>query len=210
MFAYCQNNPIMGYDPTGCWNWGGFWTGVAIVAVGVAIIGLTVATAGAASTLAATAVVAIGTGAGVATIETGVAITAAAVTDSTAVIDISYTDGMSSQKYGYSAVIDYGENTLEVYSHYGATSSSSYSITYGAGIVNNYNNLGDYGGDFVDVSASMNYKGIDYGIDGCWDPDGDGTSAVLGTVGISLPPIGASSDIVVGYDYYAPCFSFSW
>lgn len=25
MFAYCSNNPVMGYDPTGEWDWGKFW-----------------------------------------------------------------------------------------------------------------------------------------------------------------------------------------
>ena len=29
MFAYCGNNPVTGYDPTGCWDWGIF-TNIAI------------------------------------------------------------------------------------------------------------------------------------------------------------------------------------
>ena len=24
LFSYCGNNPVTGYDPTGCWNWGIF------------------------------------------------------------------------------------------------------------------------------------------------------------------------------------------
>ena len=38
MFAYCNNNPVMGYDPTGEWNWGKFWDGV--VSVGAAVVGV--------------------------------------------------------------------------------------------------------------------------------------------------------------------------
>lgn len=38
MFAYCSNNPVMGYDPTGEWNWGKFWDGV--VSIGAAVVGV--------------------------------------------------------------------------------------------------------------------------------------------------------------------------
>ena len=42
MFAYCSNNPVMGYDPTGEWDWGKFWDSVvsfgATVAGGAAAI----------------------------------------------------------------------------------------------------------------------------------------------------------------------------
>ncbi|MDD4077764.1 MAG: hypothetical protein PHT03_07325 [Bacilli bacterium] len=33
LFAYCGNNPIMGYDPEGTWNWGRFWKGVVVVGI---------------------------------------------------------------------------------------------------------------------------------------------------------------------------------
>lgn len=200
----------MGFDPSGCWNWGGFWAGVGIAAAGLAIIGLTVVTAGAATPLAAAAISAVGTGVGVAAVETGVAVTAAAATDSVAVLDVSCTDGSTSQKYGYSIVFDFGSNTGEVYSHYGTATSSSYSCSYGAGVVYNYNNPGDYGGSFIDVSASITKGGIDFGIDGCWDPSLKGTSAIMGTVGISLPPLRISPPITAGYDYYIPCCTFGW
>lgn len=200
----------MGYDPLGSFNWGGFLAGVAIIAIGVAAIAITVATAGAASPLAATAVASVGTAISVATIETGAAITAAAATDSAAVLDVSCTDGMSSQKYGCSFVIDFGNETVEAYSHYGTTTSSSYSVTYGAGVVFNYKDLTDYGGDFVDVSGSVGYNGFDYGMDICWDPSLKGTAAVSGTVGFSLPPIRGGSGVDVGYDYYTPIWSFGW
>lgn len=39
MFAYCGNNPVMGYDPTGHWDWGGVIAGLIFVAIsGVAAI----------------------------------------------------------------------------------------------------------------------------------------------------------------------------
>lgn len=167
MFAYCDNNPVMGYDPLGCFDLGGFLTGVAIVAVGAAVIGLTVVTAGAATPLAAVAITSVGTAIGVAAIETGASITAAAATDSTAVLDFSYSNGATSTKYGYSAVIDFGNDTAEFYSHVGTMTSSSYGCAYGTGLVFNYNDLGDYGGSFVDFSGSINYRGADYGIDVC-------------------------------------------
>ena len=53
LYAYCNNNPVMGYDPTGHWDWGQFWKGVAVVAVAAAVVAITVATAGATSGLGA-------------------------------------------------------------------------------------------------------------------------------------------------------------
>ena len=46
LWAYCCNNPVMGYDPYGTWDWGRFLKGFAIVAVAVAAVALTVATLG--------------------------------------------------------------------------------------------------------------------------------------------------------------------
>ena len=56
LFAYCGNNPVMGYDPTGAWNWGVF----AKVALTVAVVGLCLTGVGfvaaAAATVATTSV----------------------------------------------------------------------------------------------------------------------------------------------------------
>ena len=38
LFAYCGNNPVMGYDPAGTWDWGTFWGGVDLLSVGIAAI----------------------------------------------------------------------------------------------------------------------------------------------------------------------------
>ena len=35
MFAYCGNNPVMGYDPTGHVDWGEFLSGVSLLSVGI-------------------------------------------------------------------------------------------------------------------------------------------------------------------------------
>ena len=43
MFAYCGNNPVMGYDPTGAVDWGTFAEGAGLVSVG--LTALVVATA---------------------------------------------------------------------------------------------------------------------------------------------------------------------
>ena len=41
LYAYCSNNPVMGYDPMGTWNWRNFWDGV-VTAVSV-VAGVVVA-----------------------------------------------------------------------------------------------------------------------------------------------------------------------
>ena len=42
MYAYCGNNPVMGYDPTGEWNWSTFWsvTNVVLSAVAGVVAGV--------------------------------------------------------------------------------------------------------------------------------------------------------------------------
>jgi RHS repeat-associated protein len=46
LYAYCFNNPVMGYDPTGHWDWGQFWRTVGVVALaGVAIAAVAAVTA---------------------------------------------------------------------------------------------------------------------------------------------------------------------
>ena len=40
LFAYCGNNPVMGYDPDGTWDWGKFWATIAgIVSVTLIVVG---------------------------------------------------------------------------------------------------------------------------------------------------------------------------
>ena len=210
MFAYCGNNPIMGVDPTGCWNWGGFWAGVATVVVGVAIIAAAVATAGAAAPLAAAAISTVGTAVGAAVTATGAATTYAAATETPMVVDVSVTDGYTNDKHGYSVVIDFESDSVsfDTYYHYGKT-SAGYSFAYGVGFVDGYDEPGDYGGYFIDGTASYSHNGIDYGIDVCTDPSEPFAkcSAALLTVGVSAPN---SKPVNVGVDYYVPISYIEW
>lgn len=86
LYAYCGNNPVMGYDPTGTWDWGKFWAITGIV-VGTALfvisiiasagtVGALVGVGAAALGLSATAASAISTAATIGTyiVATGVAI----------------------------------------------------------------------------------------------------------------------------------------
>ena len=82
MFAYCGNNPVMGYDPTGEWNWSKFFSGANLLAVGAMAVATaaTVLTCGAASPLMV-GVAAVTATAGLATAVNGVAEVVEAGTD---------------------------------------------------------------------------------------------------------------------------------
>ena len=53
MFAYCGNNPVMGYDPTGEFSWGKLFSGASLLAIGITACAaaVTVVTAGACTPL---------------------------------------------------------------------------------------------------------------------------------------------------------------
>ena len=59
MFAYCGNNPVMGYDPTGHFNWGKLFNGASLLAIGITACAaaLTVVSAGACTPLLVAATV---------------------------------------------------------------------------------------------------------------------------------------------------------
>ncbi len=38
LFAYCNNNPVMGIDPTGCFSWNSLWKGIGLVIVGIGAV----------------------------------------------------------------------------------------------------------------------------------------------------------------------------
>ena len=46
LYAYCGNNPVMGYDPEGTWNWSAFGLIAAIVVSAVVGVALTIASGG--------------------------------------------------------------------------------------------------------------------------------------------------------------------
>ena len=43
LYAYCRNNPVMGYDPNGTWDWGSFWKKTFGIAMGLGLLAITVA-----------------------------------------------------------------------------------------------------------------------------------------------------------------------
>ena len=81
LYAYCNNNPVMGYDPTGHWDWGTFWTGVGMIATAVTAIALVVTTLGAGTPLAISIVAGVTAAAGVLTGVNGIATVIEAGTD---------------------------------------------------------------------------------------------------------------------------------
>ena len=64
MFAYCLNNPVTGYDPTGEWDWASIGSGISHLATGLAAVaaGALVIIAGAPVAMTAVAAVTIGAG----------------------------------------------------------------------------------------------------------------------------------------------------
>ena len=74
LFAYCGNNPVMGSDPTGEWDWGTFLNGASLIATGAMAIAAaaTVLTCGAAAPLMV-AVATVTASAGVLTVANGAA-----------------------------------------------------------------------------------------------------------------------------------------
>ena len=81
MFAYCGNNPVTGYDPTGEWDWGGFLVGLAIAVASVVAVAVSVVTCGAATPLV--------TGIAAPALATGGTIMYAAATESQMDVDYS-------------------------------------------------------------------------------------------------------------------------
>lgn len=194
----------MGYDPSGLINWGGVFAGIVIGAIAVAAIAVTVATAGAASPFAAAVVTTVGTTVSAALVEASVVTTVGAVAEVPVVYDVTVVGG--DDRVGASLVYDFGENTSDYYLHTGKQSKDDFSITFGSGFVFNYDKVGDYGGTFLDVSASADYKGASLGLDYCTSPENltDGykkSHALLLTSGYSCS-LTNSKLPTFSYDYY--------
>lgn len=193
-FSYCMNNPVMGYDPTGYWDWGGVVTGLGIIAVTVIIV---------ASCGVATPVAALVAGAA---ITTGITMTYAAATDSAMVVDLSgsipspipWTYG----KGGASIIIDFGSDEANLYLHGGGGIGYSSGVSYSSGLLSNYENPQDYAKDFTNVSA-----GFDIGLDHCWTPQ-DGVTESTQATSVTFS---SGLSFGVGYDYYSePIKLFEW
>ena len=207
MFAYCNNNPITGYDPEGLVNWGGVAVGIGIGILAIAAVALTVATAGAASPLLAVVGSSVGTAMSAALIETSIVTTTGAIAEVPVVYDTTVVAGNT--RVGYSAIYDFGNDTADLYMHRGAQNQYEFSATWGTGFVFNHTERGSYAGEFVDTSYSTNYRGANVGLDFCTSPDNlnadnfmqEGTSALLFTSGIGSS-IFRSRAPLIAYDYY--------
>ena len=140
MYAYCGNNPVMGYDPTGHWDLGGILVGVALVIIsGVALyFGSWKTELGLSTTIAV--------------MTTGIVMTYAAATDSAMVLDVSasYSLLLFYGKIGGSVVIDFGKDEAYAYGHRGNGVGYTRGISYSVGIVENFNDPSDYAGEFCD------------------------------------------------------------
>ena len=204
MFAYCNNNPVMGYDPTGLINWGGIAVGLGLALLTVAVVAATVTTAGAASPLLATVITTIGTVASTALAEATVVTTVGAYYEAPVVYDVTVVGGYDRE--GVSLVYDFKENTADYYLHTGTQNKSDLSVTLGSGFVENYDKPGDYAGEFLDVSWSAKYKGALLGADYCTSPSNfrngyKDSHALLWTSGFSFSPY-SSKTPTFSYDYY--------
>ena len=203
LYAYCNNNPLLRYDPTGNWSWGGVLAGLAIAAVGVVAIVATVATGGAATPLAASLLYTTCLTAGCATTATGLSIVHAAANDSVVVLDL--TVSAQRKRQGASLVMDFGNRTCELYAHVGYGTSDGPGISWSAGAVSGYDKLGDYAGDFIEQGASYNGSGLSY----CQDPsmpfrEGPRATSMSFSFGIKRFIAGVS------YDYYSPVCSWEF
>ena len=79
MFAYCQNNPVSGYDPTGLVDWGGVLVGVGILGIGVLALSAAFLMAPTAGPLVGAVLSTVGLAAGAGAVETGAVVTVGAV-----------------------------------------------------------------------------------------------------------------------------------
>ena len=197
MYAYCSNNPVMGYDPSGYVSWWGVLAGTLIAVAGIAIA---VASYGIGSSVGA-ALVFKG---GVIIATTGIFTVGCAIEETVVAMDISGTDE-SGNKQGLSLVVDFENKTLDLYGHYGKTvgSSRGSSASYGMGLVFNYDGVGDYEG--LSVNGGGSYKGL--GFDYSRSPDIDPESCHTYSVTATWPH---STCLYVGSDIYYQIWCWGW
>ena len=197
MYAYCGNNPVMGYDPSGYVSWWGVLAGALIATAGIAIA---VASYGIGSSVGA-ALVYQG---GVIMAATGIFTMGCAIEETVMVMDVSGTDE-SGNKQGLSLVVDFENETLDLYGHHGKTEgiSRGSSASYAVGLVFNYDEVGDYAGPFVNVGGSIKGVGVDY----CRSPDLDPESCHAVSVTVTWP---YSTNLYGGADIYYQIWSWEW
>ncbi len=165
MFAYCNNNPVMHTDTTG---------ELAISTLIWIIIG-------------------------VAALTTAGTITYGAVTDTPVVLDISGSAGTGADvgvKVGLSVVLDFKNESFGFYPHYGYYYGMKFNTiggSYSVGLIQNYENEGDYAGPFTSMGG-----GYLIGLDHCYDPRYSHEE----TVKANSLTFGNNKGVYYGYDYY--------
>ncbi|MBR6411198.1 MAG: hypothetical protein IKS35_07430, partial [Clostridia bacterium] len=176
---------------TGCVCWWGVLVGAAMAVIGLAV---TVASCGIGSPLGATLVLEAGIIIGT----TGMITTQCAIEESAMVIDASVSNRVTSQRTGLSLVIDFKNETFDLYGHEGLTASTPGSpVSYSVGIVHNYEKPGDYGGHFINCGLAYNGIGAEYSR----SPDVSPNS--VAAVSITFGLLGSSvATAYVGWDYY--------
>ena len=90
LYSYCGNNPVMGYDPYGEWNWNTFFSGADLLMIGIGAISIAAAVVTCGASLAVTAVAGVTFIAGTMTAVNGVAEIVEAGTDYNFVRDGMY------------------------------------------------------------------------------------------------------------------------
>ena len=120
----------------------------------------------------------------------------AAATDSTMVMDLSYSmqnPDRTYEKAGISVVMDFDEDEINIYPHVGRGAGVNNGFSYSTGVMDNYEKKEDYEGFFIDTGAS-NFMGADY----AWNPLADENSATNS----KCLTFGGGYSSYVGYDYY--------
>ena len=204
MFAYCGNNPVMGYDPTGHWDWGGVVAGLILAVAGgvAAYFGSMTTEVGAQITLAV--------------ISTGLTMITAAATDSQMVMDVSSSITILGEpvgnylKCGGTILIDFNADEAYLYGHGGSGGGRSWgmsgNITYGTGLVWNYDSPDDFERTFIDLYVG-GVVGLEYGVSPK-DFFGAPTQSLCITFSGMKPN---SVSVGAGVDYYFPPVKlFDW
>ena len=103
LFAYCSNNPVMGYDPSGCFSWIDVFNTAAVVTVAALAVIAIVSSGGAAAAPLLTAASALAgttvTAAAATTVAAGVAITGVATMGAAATVSLLEASGNQGKDY---------------------------------------------------------------------------------------------------------------
>ena len=161
LFAYCNNNLVVGYDPTGNWDWGGVIVGAGLMGTAVVAAAALAVCGGPVSAPVILATIGV--------FAAGAVVTYAAATDSAIVVDMSSSYQIPILpiygKGGGSSVIDFINDNVNIYPHVGGGVGLSNGSSASIGWVDNYEKPDDYEKHFI--GGNIGYW---FGADHCWDP----------------------------------------